>query len=180
MWFAGRLLQAYANIQRVSATNRWVVHTYEVLTGLERCLSIAKDAETGQRGFILTSDPNYLVPFNTAAREFDKDIDRLESLTRDNPDQQQKCRQLRKSASAKLAELQATIKLFREGKTAEALAIIRTNRGQASMDEIRLLVNSMECGLSPVFGTPRKGRAAGAAAGVVRGCPWMVANDRPL
>ena len=68
------------------------------------CLSL-KDAETGQRGFVLTGEERYLEPYHAATGEVHHDIDALADLTRDNAAQQEGLRQVRKLADAKLAEL---------------------------------------------------------------------------
>ena len=68
---------AYVSTQRLLEANRWVTHTHEVIEGLEHVLSLLKDAETGQRGFVLTGEQQYLEPYNTAAGEIQHDIDAL-------------------------------------------------------------------------------------------------------
>ena len=55
--------------QHLIEANRWVVHTHEVIEGLEDVLSVLKDAETGQRGFVLTGQQRYLEPYNAAASQ---------------------------------------------------------------------------------------------------------------
>src|SRR5947209_20224148 len=52
--------------QFVIETNQMVAHTYEVLASLEELLSLMKDAETGQRGYLLTGDLSYLQPYTDA------------------------------------------------------------------------------------------------------------------
>jgi CHASE3 domain sensor protein len=51
---------------RHSAASRWVEHTHKVLLELETTLSVVKDAETGQRGYLLTGDKRYLEPYQAA------------------------------------------------------------------------------------------------------------------
>ena len=80
---------AYRNTQTLIETDRWVVHTHEVLTTLEVTLSQLKDAETGQRGYVITGNEQYLEPYQAARRELPQRIARLRILTMDNPSQQQ-------------------------------------------------------------------------------------------
>ena len=75
---------AYVSTQRLLEANRRVTHTHEVIEDLEHVLSVLKDAETGQRGFVLTGEERYLEPYNAAAGEIQHDIDALAALTRDN------------------------------------------------------------------------------------------------
>jgi len=136
--------QSYMEIQRMAETNRWVIHTHEVLEKLEHVLSVLKDAETGQRGFVLTGEDRYLEPYNAGAGEIQKDIEAVASLTQDNSEQQQSIEQLRTLTHEKLDELQETIKLRRKADMAAALTIIRSDRGKKIMDEIRALITQME------------------------------------
>src|SRR5271169_2574894 len=137
-------VQSYLGIQRITETNHWVIHTHEVLEKLEHVLSVLKDAETGQRGFVLTGEDGYLQPYNASAEEIQKDIEAVASLTQDNPEQRQSLEQLRKLAIDKLAELQETIKLRKKAGMEAALSVIRSGRGKKIMDEIRTLVSQME------------------------------------
>jgi PAS domain S-box-containing protein len=136
-------IQSYLGIQQLTERNRWVMQTHEVLENLERVLSVLKDAETGQRGFVLTGEDRYLEPYNAAAGEIVKDIDSVTSLTKDNPEQQKSLQQLQKLSRDKLDELQETIKLRREAGLEAALPVIRSDRGKRIMDEIRVLIDQM-------------------------------------
>jgi PAS domain S-box-containing protein len=137
-------IQSYLGIQRLTDTNRGVIHTHEVLEKLEQVLSALKDAETGQRGFVLTGEERYLDPYTRAAGEIQKDIDSVESLTKDNPEQQKSLQQLQKLSRDKLDELQGTVMLRRETGMEAALPVIRSDRGKRIMDDIRILVAQME------------------------------------
>ena len=65
-------VSAYVSTQRLIEENRRVTHTHEVIEGLEHVLSVLKDAETGQRGFILTGEERYLEPYNAATGEIQR------------------------------------------------------------------------------------------------------------
>ncbi|HEX5269251.1 MAG TPA: CHASE3 domain-containing protein, partial [Gemmataceae bacterium] len=75
-------------------SNRAVAHTHEVLTTLEQVLSLLKDAETGQRGFLLTGEASYLQPYEDARQSIETSLARLQELTADNPAQQQRLKDL--------------------------------------------------------------------------------------
>ena len=70
-------VSAYVSTQRLLEANRWVTHTHEVIEGLENVLSVLKDAETGQRGFVLTGEDRYLEPYDAATGQVRHDIDAL-------------------------------------------------------------------------------------------------------
>jgi CHASE3 domain sensor protein len=82
VWFA------YHNIRQMNDDERLVTHSQNVRNALENILSLTKDAETGQRGYIITGEPIYLEPYNAAITTINERIKLLEQLTRDNPVQQ--------------------------------------------------------------------------------------------
>ncbi|OGN42859.1 MAG: histidine kinase [Caulobacterales bacterium RIFCSPHIGHO2_01_FULL_70_19] len=128
---------AYANIQDLRANSRRVVHTHSVLVGADAVLAAAQDAETGQRGYILTGRDQYLEPYERAEADMEGHIDNLLQLTADNPRQQSSIAQLRRHVDAKMEELRRTVELRRTGGLQPALAAVNTNRGQVEMEAIR-------------------------------------------
>ena len=155
-------ISSLLGMQRVADSNRMVAHTQEVLASLEHISSLLKDAETGQRGFVLTGEERYLEPYNAAVDEVGKVTDSLAALTRDNPDQQQSIRQLVRLSQEKFAELRETIRLRREGGQARALIVIRSDRGKQIMDGIRSVVGQMEAREWQLLG--KRSRVAGDTA----------------
>jgi PAS domain S-box-containing protein len=142
---------SYMGIQEGTEANRWVAHTQEVMGNLDRVVKALDDAETGQRGFLLTSEDRYLEPYNAAAGEIRKDIDKVASLTGDNPGQQRDIQRLGKLAGDKLDELRETIDLNKQGKHEQALQIVRSDRGEKIMDDIRKLVDGMAARERPLL-----------------------------
>lgn len=59
---------SYQNIQAIDANTQQVMHTHKVILGANRLLSEIKDAETGQRGYVLTGNDSYLAPYNSAVQ----------------------------------------------------------------------------------------------------------------
>ncbi|MGA2254861.1 MAG: CHASE3 domain-containing protein [Thermoguttaceae bacterium] len=137
-------VSAYVSTQRLIDANRWVAHTHEVIEDLGDVLSVLKDAETGQRGFILTGEERYLEPYHAAAGQIQHDIDALGNLTRDNAAQQESLQQVRKLTDANLAELRETIQLRRTSGRDAALPVILSDRGKKIMDELRGVVADMK------------------------------------
>ena len=78
----------YHTSKQLANLKEWEIHTKQVLRFLEEISTDLSDAETGQRGFLLTLEPEYLEPYNQAVKEIDQDLSVLISLTRDNPTQQ--------------------------------------------------------------------------------------------
>ncbi len=125
-------------------TARQETHTYQVLAALQEVLSLIKDAETGQRGFLLTGEPRYLQPYNAAIENISRKVKDLRRLTADNPNQQSNLDDLEPQITAKLDELQETVQLKQAQNTEAALKIVRTDRGKQSMDNVRRIIDRMK------------------------------------
>jgi signal transduction histidine kinase len=104
-----------------------------IRTRTSRLLALLLDAETGQRGFLLTQDPKYLEPYEAARRQIDPDIERLKQLHQSDPDQEKMLDDLSGVVAGKLAELAQTIALAQVGNSAAALEIVKTDRGRDLM-----------------------------------------------
>jgi signal transduction histidine kinase/DNA-binding response OmpR family regulator len=120
-----------------------VNHTNDVEDQLHRFLSAVKDAETGQRGFLLTGFERYLEPYQVALGNIPVELATLRRITLDNPEQQRKIDVLGPLIDAKLAELTRTIELRRNGDPAAALEVVQSDRGRMAMDRIRQLIEGM-------------------------------------
>jgi CheY-like chemotaxis protein/signal transduction histidine kinase/CHASE3 domain sensor protein len=135
---------AYLNIRTLREDNQKIVHSHQVIAVLDGLLSTVKDAETGQRGFLLTDNERYLEPYNAALMAVASQLDELAQLTRDNPKQQGRMGPLKLHIDAKLSELSQTIDLRRSQGAAAALAIVATDRGKVEMDTIRAQLAAMD------------------------------------
>ncbi len=89
-----------------------VTRSHEVIAGVRDLLSVVKDAETGQRGYLLTGDEAYLEPYEDGLRRFKPVAARLDDLTAGNRDEHARFIALRASADAKIAELKRTVALI--------------------------------------------------------------------
>jgi PAS domain S-box-containing protein len=125
------------NVRRLWANERRVAHTEVVVGQLEGLMSILKDAETGQRGYLLTGEQSYLRPYEDALARVPATLAGLEALTADEPAQRARLATLERTAGAKLDELRQTVARMRAGDRAGALAIVRGNSGKALMDGAR-------------------------------------------
>lgn len=130
------LLQYRENAQRVT-------HTREVLEKTKEVMSQIKDAETGQRGYLLTGKERYLEPYRTATGQIAQKLQALRQLTADNPNQQRQLDRLEPLISKKLVLIEQTINA-RSKNLESALQIIQTDRGQQIMEDIRMLTRDME------------------------------------
>ncbi|MDP6875782.1 MAG: CHASE3 domain-containing protein [Alphaproteobacteria bacterium] len=115
----------------------WVLHTQDVIRQGEAFLGHMRDAETGQRGFLLTNLPKYLAPYDTGVKNARADLAALRTLTRDNPRQQKRLNSVQRLMDEKLTELADTIQLAQGGGLDSALVIVKTDAGRRAMDILR-------------------------------------------
>ena len=135
---------AYWNLRQHKITSDELIHTTEVLEKLEASFSKIKDAETGQRGYLLTGQKQYLEPYLTAVTNLKPEIQALRKLTADNPHQKRRLDVLDSLVAEKLRELDQTINLRKEKGFEAAQQVVLTNRGKQVMDRIRMLIQEVE------------------------------------
>jgi signal transduction histidine kinase len=123
---------------------REVAHTLQVQGQLRTVLSRLQDAETGQRGYLLTGHAEFLEPYDAAMASLGSDLDALDRLIADNPPQAAAARRLRALAVEREDILRQTITQYRNGDRAAATDFPRLARGKALMDQVRALVASMD------------------------------------
>ncbi|WP_370298648.1 diguanylate cyclase [Pontibacterium sp.] len=115
----------------------WVEHTHEVIVTSEILLGQLRDAETGQRGYLLTGEPDYLEPYLSGVEGTKSLLTTLQSLTVDNAEQQETLQQVSALVDRKFAELSETIEFARAGDTERALQIVKEDVGKHLLDRIR-------------------------------------------
>jgi len=128
---------AFLGTNALIANDASVSHTYAVKQNLAQLLSGLKDAETGQRGYIITGDESYLAPYTAALSSTPSVLAALKTLTADNPHQQDRWTRLQPLIDSKFVELKQTIDLRRTQGFDPAAAIITGGSGKTVMDQIR-------------------------------------------
>jgi len=136
-------LLAAAMALNASNVQRQVEEAFVVRAAARDLLDIAQDAETGQRGFLLTHERSYLEPFEKARVEADATIARLEELVTDHPAMHQRVDRADQLLTAKFAELHRTIELADAGNLDAAIEIVRSDQGKHLMDDLRAEVGSL-------------------------------------
>ncbi|WP_298912006.1 response regulator [uncultured Nostoc sp.] len=119
-------------------------HTYQVLSQLEDLNLQLTNAETGQRGYVITGKQSYLEPYNTAINVLDQKVNELQRLTEDNPNQQRRLDILQPLIVKKLAELKETIDLRQNQSFEASQKVVLTDQGKQLMGEIRKVILAME------------------------------------
>jgi signal transduction histidine kinase len=120
-----------------------VTHTLGVENDVARLHLLVRQAESSQRGYLLTGESSYLAGYHDAIGQVGPTLDEIARQTADNPVQQQESRALRPAIAEKLAELARTIALNESGQSAQALELVRTGIGQKRMREIEVGLGRM-------------------------------------
>jgi PAS domain S-box-containing protein len=121
----------------------WVARTQQVLTQVAEIQSLMTNAEAGQRAYIITHDPNYLGPYDMAATQLEPNIQELEELTRDYPQEKAKVTNLRLLARTKLDMLSSNILLFQSGNQNVAREISVSENGRLLTIKINNLLSEL-------------------------------------
>lgn len=141
------LAASFYSIQGLIDNSKLVNHTNQVILESENIISYMKDAETGQRGFLLTLDSDYLNPYNGAYEKVNATYTRLKDLTQDNVAQQQSLSQVKELYTAKFDQMQKIINRARRAKYMtrdttqqnEEMAV-----GKKIMDDLRVAVERIK------------------------------------
>ena len=151
----------YRTVDTLLDGQQMVSHTNQVLATTEALRSDLKDAETGQRGYLITGVEDYLAPYQAAQTAAPQALSTLRSLTADNPHQQARLDDIEPLVASKFAELKDTIDLRRDKGFDAARAVVLTNKGKVVMDSIRGRLTEMEDEEKALLGS-RSTAAAGA------------------
>ncbi len=121
-----------------------VRHAMVVDGMLGRVLSAVQDAETGQRGYLLTGEDVFLTPFREGRAKVNREVARLHELLRDDASQRAELDTLILLIRTKLDELGTTVDLRRNGDLDRSQSLVRAGHGRQVMDEIRAVIGRME------------------------------------
>ena len=126
-----------------SAAN-WVSHTHQVRSGISNVLQALTDAESAQRGYVLTGDRVFVDQVSQARARAQDELKAVTELTVDNPEQQARLGTLRAQMAVRLQVIDQTLAARAAGAPVAAIRIIRQGRGIAAMGEIRRLVTELD------------------------------------
>ena len=119
-------------------------HTNEVIAAIRTLHISVLEAETGQRGFLLTGDPAYLQPYERALDRVSFLQGQLQHLTADNPAQQEQMRALASVLQHKMEELGQSIQLRRAGNSDAAMHLVGSNLGRQLMLQTEQVLSRLE------------------------------------
>ena len=138
----GMVLLLERDFKRTQDAQGWVVHSYRVMNSAESLLSMMKDGEIGERGFMLSGDERYLAPYNSATAALPNSLKELKALTSDNPHQQSRWFEIKRLTDERMAILKRGIELRRASGVDAAIAAVRSRQGVQVMDELRSALNA--------------------------------------
>lgn len=145
LWFFSAILLVgvvltliYSLYQQASVAKNQRTSTHMVIGTAQALLSAMTEAETGQRGYLLTGNDSFLQSYLAVSRECEHKLTGLTQLAQSIPGQQQSLTRLRQLAQARLAILEDSIVRYRSGDMDGAIAVVKQARGKTLMDDFHL------------------------------------------
>ncbi|WP_337185937.1 CHASE3 domain-containing protein [Phenylobacterium sp.] len=159
--------------EQQSRSERLVQHTLAVEMRLASVLSIVQDAETGQRGFLLTNDVGFLTPYRRAISVLDGELQTLAAGISDNPSQQAEMAALKSAIRTRMDLLTLKVEGHRPGETGVPL-LAGLVKGRAAMDQVREIILRMQAQEAALL--ERRVERSGRQALLVRGGQMLAAG----
>jgi signal transduction histidine kinase len=135
---------AFQSVRTLTTNAYWLAHSWQVVHQVERVLGSAVNAETGERGYLITGMDSYLEPYTTARQELPGELDRLQSLTSDNPSQEERIKDLRATLDRRMLVLERAIDLRRQRGSGISAPVLISGPGKVEMDHVRAISDAME------------------------------------
>lgn len=132
---------SYLSIQNLLKSQALVQHTSEIMFNLEQIISATKDAETGQRGYLLTGNSSFLEPYQGAREKAWEAYDKVSFLTADNAEQQKDMPDLAAIIKNRFILLEASVEKKSKGIPIDTAKL---NQGRLHMRDLRVLISTME------------------------------------
>lgn len=137
-------LAGYRAMRLLAVNEAATQHSRKISRAFELLLTTVTDAETGQRGYLLTGREEYLEPYRAARMRITQDLEQLKRVAQDDSGRRPLLEQAEEATCDKMAELEQTIALAREQGREAALKVVLTQRGKATMDALRASVSAAE------------------------------------
>jgi PAS domain S-box-containing protein len=135
----GMVAISYRQWKQYSNANNEAAASADIDNSVDALISSLLDAETGQRGYLLTGQSQYLDPYNQAIGTVPGEVAHLDRLLASRPGQSANVAQLDSLVNQKLNEMRQTVAARQAGEAQNALAIVLSDRGQREMARIRSL-----------------------------------------
>jgi PAS domain S-box-containing protein len=135
---------SYRELSAYQRSRPHILQTRAVLEQIQQVLTHTTEAETSQRGFVLTGNPEYLQVYNQATTSLPAELNKLGAFVADEAALRTRVATLTGLISEKLAELKETVALRQNEGFQAALSLVETDRGKQTMDEIRKLGGDLQ------------------------------------
>jgi signal transduction histidine kinase len=131
-------------VERTQTTFEYILQERNIRRMAADLMQKLTDAETGQRGFVITRNELFLQPYESAVGEIREEVDRLAAAVADRPVKAVQMDRLRDRIRGKLAEMGQAINLVRSGEQAQAVELIQSDVGRELMDDIRSMLDQFK------------------------------------
>ncbi len=138
----GVALASLKGTSQTTAASGWVSHTYQVITQLDAVSMALDEAETGQRGFLITGEDRYLEPYLQAKAKISEHVNAVRELTIDNGNQTKRFDELKPIITARLDLFQEAVDARRNLGFDAARKIVLTDKGKALTAQIHSIVEA--------------------------------------
>jgi signal transduction histidine kinase/DNA-binding response OmpR family regulator len=173
-----RLAHYFVSTEYIDASER-VDQSRRLMSELHGALLAVQDAETGQRGFLLTGNEEFLEPYHSGLGKAPRHFARLRELTASDSGKRARVEQLQATAGERFESLRRSIELHREQGIDAAAAQVQTGTGKRLMDEFRALVGTMLSDEEAELAAHLTGAHASRSRGL-KVFAWLTALDLAL
>ncbi|WP_428156188.1 response regulator [Brevundimonas sp.] len=136
-------LEMRRDFERVRALRQETAQSHKAREELQTVFSLMQDAETGQRGYIISGDPDFLVPYTTATERLGRELPQLRAAYAGDPVQRANIAELERRIAVKQAAMREALEAYdRRGREA-GLTAVATGGGKEAMDRIRTTIDRM-------------------------------------
>lgn len=135
---------SYFSVVQLNENTAWVAHTHRVINRIDSMLGRVTDAETAQRGYLISGDEPYLAGYTEASRDARRGLEELQLAIADNPDQLQRFEEFKAVVIERLASSTATITAYQSGGFKAAQEIVRGGRGRQLHEQLRDLAEEIK------------------------------------
>lgn len=153
----------HATTTTLLANQEWVTHTYQVRSQIGHLERLMFEAETGQRGYLLTGDDTFLQPYEAAVKEIDRTYSSLRALTPDNPQQEQRLDALKPALDGRVAALRDIYLLRKNDGFDAAEKLVASGKGRDEMQKALTILAEMDQDEAQLLGQRTLASASGAA-----------------
>lgn len=135
---------SYHSIRKLTLNEEKIHKTLTTLNTIKNTFSAIQDAETGERGFLISGDETYLYPYHIAIVDINVQLGHLLQLDADVQTQLPRIYMLTQLTQAKLAQLEKTIELRQQNNSEDARKLFLSDEDDALMSQIRVLVGELQ------------------------------------